>query len=399
MVVVDDSVSACSRSRVDAEDFHVQRLGGTADVPSARNEARSARRDRHEAAERARAAGRVGHGDARREPARPRVHVRSRFPDPGRSVPEAPVDRADGRPDVLRRDREREPPPDGAGCRKRQLVERRGERRRSRHPGSRTTCPRSEPTRRPRRRRDRARPAGVSASAPALESFGPPTTRSGRRAGTRPGHGTRPRPRAPTPRARNPRVDRDLAAPALRSRRSGAPRASSTSCRADEPTPSPTRPDALELVHTMTPSPRRSWRSAERRGRRGREELPDRAPRTGRGIPRRGSRHGDHADRSRPDRSHVVRALERELRRDRSARSAPDRRPGLRPRPVGLPGGREHAIAGARRRRPDRGRDSRAVDHDGRRSRAGPRSRRSARPPATIRRPDGTRPRSSSPRG
>jgi hypothetical protein len=35
VVVVDDSVSACSSSRVDAEDFHVQRLGGTADVPSA----------------------------------------------------------------------------------------------------------------------------------------------------------------------------------------------------------------------------------------------------------------------------------------------------------------------------------------------------------------------------
>jgi hypothetical protein len=31
VVFVDDSVSACSRARVDSEDFHVQRLGTPAD--------------------------------------------------------------------------------------------------------------------------------------------------------------------------------------------------------------------------------------------------------------------------------------------------------------------------------------------------------------------------------
>ena len=35
MVFVDDSVSACSRARVDSEDFHVQRLGTPADNPAA----------------------------------------------------------------------------------------------------------------------------------------------------------------------------------------------------------------------------------------------------------------------------------------------------------------------------------------------------------------------------
>jgi hypothetical protein len=35
VVFVDDSVSACSRARVDSEDFHVQRLGGGPDIPPA----------------------------------------------------------------------------------------------------------------------------------------------------------------------------------------------------------------------------------------------------------------------------------------------------------------------------------------------------------------------------
>jgi hypothetical protein len=39
VVFVDDSVSASSRSRVDAEDFHGQRLGGAADVPATRQAA------------------------------------------------------------------------------------------------------------------------------------------------------------------------------------------------------------------------------------------------------------------------------------------------------------------------------------------------------------------------
>jgi len=36
VVFVDDSVSACSRARVDSEDFHVQRLGAPADIPAER---------------------------------------------------------------------------------------------------------------------------------------------------------------------------------------------------------------------------------------------------------------------------------------------------------------------------------------------------------------------------
>ncbi len=42
MVVVDDSVSACSRPWVDAEDFHGQRLGVSADVPPAGDRAHAA---------------------------------------------------------------------------------------------------------------------------------------------------------------------------------------------------------------------------------------------------------------------------------------------------------------------------------------------------------------------
>jgi hypothetical protein len=37
VVFVDDSVSACSRARVDAEDFHGQRLGAGPDNPAAEN--------------------------------------------------------------------------------------------------------------------------------------------------------------------------------------------------------------------------------------------------------------------------------------------------------------------------------------------------------------------------
>src|SRR5262249_34890243 len=38
----DDSVSACSRARVDAENLHAQRLGRRADVPPARDRAQPA---------------------------------------------------------------------------------------------------------------------------------------------------------------------------------------------------------------------------------------------------------------------------------------------------------------------------------------------------------------------